>query len=126
MTAVETHWSIAIETDVPGQLTVRCGCGWSEIIPGAGGRHINRARYQWENHPCPGRPITQGEPAMTDSHDIDRDDAWRRAIQLHADHPHLDGRTILTALDDEFAGSDFFPSATADFARRVETMVGAG
>lgn len=57
MSAQETHWEIAIETDVPGQLTSRCGCGWSHVIQGASALAVSAARVAWDRHPCAGRPL---------------------------------------------------------------------
>lgn len=77
MTAKETHWDIIIETDVPKQLTVRCGCGWSEEIAGQSAASIGLARVHWDAHDCAGRPILppllEGNICAGCGNEVDRD-----------------------------------------------------
>lgn len=54
----------------------------------------------------------------------DTDDALGRAHELHEDQPHLTAPVILAALDDEFAGSSFWPSGSSSFVKKVERLVG--
>lgn len=59
--AVETHFDLRIETDVPEQLTSRCGCGWSTVIDEATAAGIVSAREAFYAHDCPGRPLFERE-----------------------------------------------------------------
>ncbi len=47
--------------------------------------------------------------------------AMRRAVELIEDHPFLEPETIITALDDEFAGSMILPSGDTALTKAVYT-----
>lgn len=57
--ARETHWHIAITQPVVDDVVtthVECGCGWTNDYPDSTARTITKARDDWWDHDCEGRP----------------------------------------------------------------------